>query len=462
MEALKIGFIPAHRGVMDQNFSTDRRGRLLHVFSALKDVDIVAPDDTLTTGGLVSNEHEALKVIEFFSQSRLDGVIIGVLGYGDEKSVLAIVEEFQNLPIFLIAMKEPVPDGGFFEGASVGGMLPISYGLHKRNIRFTFGGVFDPEDGDLKGEFDGFTRVCLAIKKFKKARIGMIGLRPHDFEVCMINEGLLLERYLQKVIPFNLIDLKYELEKIQDTDERVRAVVNNIISTFQAQCNKNDLLKIAKLEVLMLQYAREYRLDAFTIQCWTAIQDYIGLTPCLTNGRVTHLGFPVACEGDVLGALSMLLQRELTLEKGTPWIADVLMLHPQEENLFMAWHCGNASVQLVAEGQTPRLDSHCSFDPTFKGGIATAEFMFQPGDVTVNRLVEHHGVYKMLNFEGSMVKKDDHMRGAWAWVAVKDREKMLRTLVEEGFVHHVSIVHEKLSKHIKEACKYLDMKYVEA
>ena len=158
----------------------------------------------------------------------------------------------------------------------------------------------------------------------------------------------------------------------------------------------------------------------------------------------------------------MLLQRELTLEKGTPWLADILMLHPQEENLFMAWHCGNASVQLAAEGEAVRLDSHCSFDPDFKGGIATAEFMFQPGDVTVNRLVEHHGVYKMLSVEGSMVKRDDSMRGAWSWVEVQNREKMLRTIVEEGFVHHVSIVHENVSKHIKEACKYLDIKYIEA
>ena len=212
MKPLKIGFIPAHRGVMDINFSIDRRGRLLKVFGGKEDIEIIAPDDFLTAGGLVSDTQEARKVIELFSQSRLDGIILGVLGYGDEKSALAVVEEFPNLPVLLIAMQEPVPDGGFFEGASVGGMFPISYGLHKRDITFTFGGVFDPEDDGLKQEFDTFTRLCLAIKKFKKARVGMIGLRPYDFEVCIINEGLLLEKYRQKVIPLNLIDLKYAIE----------------------------------------------------------------------------------------------------------------------------------------------------------------------------------------------------------------------------------------------------------
>ena len=37
------------------------------------------------------------------------GIVLAVLGYGDEKSALAIVERFKGLPVLLLAMKEPVP-----------------------------------------------------------------------------------------------------------------------------------------------------------------------------------------------------------------------------------------------------------------------------------------------------------------------------------------------------------------
>jgi hypothetical protein len=47
-------------------------------------------------------------------------------------------------------------------------------------------------------------------------------------------------------------------------------------------------------------------------------------------------------------------------------------------------------------------------------------------------------------------------------VEVADRERMLRTVVEEGFVHHVSIVHGELGPRVREACRYLGMRMVVA
>jgi L-fucose isomerase-like protein len=364
--------------------------------------------------------------------------------------------------VLLVAMKERIPDGGFLEGASVGGMLPISYGLHKRNIPFTFAGVFDPEEPGLRAAVEGFSRVCAAVRLLRRARVGMIGFRPYDFEVCIFNEGLLLERYGTKTVPLNLIDLKAAIDAIPDGDPQVAAIVKEIASSFALPCAAGELAAIAKLEIVMLRWAREYRLDALTIQCWSAIQDRIGLTPCLTNGRVTRLGIPVACEGDVMGALSMLMQRELTGGRATPWLADILMLHPSENDRFLAWHCGNASVDLASPDGKPQARPHCSFAPDFAGAIAAGEFTLKPGAVSLNRLVEHHGEFRMLHVPGRVTASPDRMRGSWAWVSVADREKMLRTVVEEGFVHHVSVAAGDLEPLVREVCRYLGYRLVKA
>jgi L-fucose isomerase-like protein len=220
------------------------------------------------------------------------------------------------------------------------------------------------------------------------------------------------------------------------------------------------MARVAKLELVMLRYAEEYRLDALTIQCWPAIQEHVGLTPCLTNGRVTRLGIPVACEGDVFGALSMLLQRELSGGAGIPWLADILMLHPSEKDLFLAWHCGNASSELAAPGSKPQAKPHCSYPSDFPGAIAAGEFTVGSGEVSLNRLVEHHGEFRMLHVPGRFVRKDDRMRGSWGWVAVEDRERMLRTVVDEGFVHHVSLMAGDLGGLVAEASKYLGYRLV--
>ena len=43
MDTIRLGLIPAHRGVMDRNFSLDRRARLLSAFSGVPGMQIVAP-----------------------------------------------------------------------------------------------------------------------------------------------------------------------------------------------------------------------------------------------------------------------------------------------------------------------------------------------------------------------------------------------------------------------------------
>jgi L-fucose isomerase-like protein len=460
METIKLGLIPAHRGVMDRNFSLDRRARLLQAFAGAAGVQVVTPTEEITSGGLVSSEADARAAVGFFEQQRVEGIVLAVLGYGDEKSALAIVERFKGLPVLLLAMKEPVPQGGFLQGASVGGMLPISYGLHKRNIPFTYAGVFDPEDARLAAELASFARVCRAVGGFRGARVGMIGFRPYDFEVCIFNEGLLLEKYGAKTVPLNLIDLEHQIAGIPDADPEVARIVREISAAFSPACGAAEIAKLAKLEMTMLRWAEEYRLDALTIQCWSAIQERIGLTPCLTNGRISTLGIPVACEGDTMGALSMLLQKWLADEGGVPWLADILMLHPEEQDLFLAWHCGNAPVELAAEGGQARLRGHCSFEEGFPGALATSELAVRPGPVSANRIVEHHGEFKLFHVDGRMVTRPDQMRGSWGWVAVADRERMLRTVVEEGFVHHVSIVHGELGARAREACRYLGMRLV--
>ena len=232
MEPITLAMIPAHRGVMDRNFSIDRRARLLAALSGIGGVRIVAPTESVTSGGLVSGEKDALRAIDHFEKERPAGIVLAVLGYGDEKSALAIVEKFPGLPVLLVAMKEPVPNGGFLQGASVGGMLPISYGLRKRNRPFTFAGVFEPDDPRLAAEVASFARVCHAVRKFRGARVGMIGFRPYDFEVCIFNEGLLLERYGAKTVPLNLIDLEHAITGIADSDPLVGRIVEEIRAAF--------------------------------------------------------------------------------------------------------------------------------------------------------------------------------------------------------------------------------------
>lgn len=462
--SFKIGFIPTHRDLMDEEYAVITKNVYINKLKKLRDVEVIVPGDDLLKGGLVRAYDDAKKVRKYFDEKMIDAIVIGAITYGDEKTVLSIVENYCNMPVFLFAVNDPeIPNNEFFKSAASCGAIPISYGLHKRNIKFTFGGITDEKDETFDEKLDTFIKVARAVQKYRNARIGMIGARPNDFEVCAVNEGLMLEKYRQKIIHVNLLDIKEEIAGIKDESSEIEEIIAEILSGTQSSYNKKELVNIAKLEILLKKYVRELDLDAIAIQCWTSIQQFIGMTPCLTNGRLTQIGIPVSCEGDVHGAISMLIQQELTACEEVPTLLDILMQHPEEKDLFLAYHCGNSSIVNKDACSAAKVMPHSAFGDVFgkQSGAATLEFMLKSGTITVNRLVEHHGEFKMLNVVGEMVKRDSKIRGGWSWVQVPDREKLYDTVFNQGFTHHVSMIHNNLTSRVKEFCKFLDITFVE-
>ena len=90
----------------------------------------------------------------------------------------------------------------------------------------------------------------------------------------------------------------------------------------------------------------------------------------------------------------------------------------------------------------------------------TGEFQLKPGVVTLCRLQEHDGEFKMLVTKGKAVKSNQKLRGSWCWVEVPDLDKLYSTLVKEGFTHHASLIHGDCSRAISDACDYLGIETV--
>jgi len=88
------------------------------------------------------------------------------------------------------------------------------------------------------------------------------------------------------------------------------------------------------------------------------------------------------------------------------------------------------------------------------------QFQLKPGKVTFCRLAEYDDCWKMLITTGEIIPSEDVLAGTWAWVEVKDHRKLYRTLVEEGFIHHASMIHGDQTASLLLACKFLDIQPV--
>jgi len=461
---VRIGFVPAHREFFDENWAIRMRERCISILSTIEKLDLVVPDDKLTKGGLVRDERDAEKTIQLFREKDVDGIMIGTMTFGDEISVLKIASAFKDRPILLFGTKEGpfTPDGNRLSD-SFCGTLSISSGLHRRRIPFIFAGILFPEEEEFKDAVLNFMRVCAIVRGFVGAKVGQIGTRPGPFETCAINEPALIEHFKQTVVPISLVEIFQSANSLSDDEPEVQEIIREIEAQADVSNVKREILvKLAKLECALKRFAEENKIDAMAVQCWTAMQNIYGVSSCLPMGRLTDKGIMTACEVDIYGALTMLIQYLASLKTTPPHFIDWTIQHQEKDNVFLAWHCGNAPPSLACEGCPIVVREHSILKRTVKpeSSYGTAEFQLKPGTVTICRLVEYDGEFKMLITKGEIKQSSDKLRGSWSWVEVPNLKSLYRTLVEEGFIHHASMIHGDYTQAIADACKFLGIKVV--
>ena len=432
----------------------------------LEEIELITPDGSITPGGILKNEKDAKQIIRFFKENNIKGLLVGTMTFGEELPTISVAEEFKDVPIFLFGTKEgPFTDEGSRRSDSFCGTISVAHGLLKRNIRFIYGDIYFPEEENFIEDLRDFIRTLNIYNGFYRTRVGLIGPRPATFETCSINEDDLIEKFGIRVVPYSLLDLYKDMNDIDDKDSRVISIVEEIKS--KADCSKVEELTItksAKLEIALLNIAKRENLSSMGLQCWTAMQNIIGISSCLTMGRVMESGIPVSCEVDIHGALTMLIQYKASLEKTCPHFIDWTIQHQEDKNVFLSFHCGNAPLSLCHPKSKPVIREHFVLNSSCgdenSGGCC--EFQLKEGKVTISRLVELKNQFKMLISAGEVVHDPRDLRGAWSWVRVKDLKKLYRTIIEQGFIHHASLIHGEYNRAIEGFCKLSDIEIVKA
>ena len=477
--SVKLGFVPSYRFRWTP-WTERMRSEGLAACAAAGGAEVVVPQPPPEGGGLdakqghtphgaVQNLDEAEAVAEYFSLQKVDGLVLCPLDFGDERSAAKIAEKLR-VPVLLYATKEPpaIDDASMARVSdSYCGNLSMASALHRRGIPFHFAGVFFPDEPGLRSELEAFVRAVSVVQGLSNARLGQVGVRPATFETVGYDEAAMVRKFGQNVIYANLADIVDEAKRHADDDARVQEVIADIRSSVGEISVADDYLtSAAKLELALTDFWRSSGLSAMAVQCWPTIQRSLsksaGISLCAVFGRLTQQHMLTACEADVLGALSMLANYRAALGEALPHFIDWTIQHRENPNCLLAWHCGNAPLCLARDPKETALRSRRNMtgeSPAEEGDPMSGlcQFQLRPGAVTFCRLAECDGEWKMLIASGEIVPSDETLAGTWSWVAVEDHARLYRTLVEEGFIHHASMIHGEQMKTLIEACKFLDI-----
>lgn len=120
------------------------------------------------------------------------------------------------------------------------------------------------------------------------------------------------------------------------------------------------VLVAARTELALTALAREGDYQALALRCWPEFADACGGMACAAVGAMADRLVPTACEGDVMGALSMLALQALA--RAPSALMDLSDLDPKDDRLLL-WHCGNAPIAFAATAGA-RLTTHFNRDGT--------------------------------------------------------------------------------------------------
>lgn len=446
---LKIGFLPTRRKV----FSKEEAGkfkRAVEVKAKTYNAELVNLD-FLNEEGLIYDGLDADKVADRFIAEKVDAIFAPHCNFGTEDAVAKVAKKVGK-PLLLWGPRDdaPMPSGIRMRDSQCG-LFATSKVLSRLGVPFTYITNSTLESETFDRGYKNFLSVASVIKTFRRLRIGQIDTRPGAFWSVMYNESEILEKFGIEVVPVSLATIEHNvLQVIQDND----AGYLEIWKGYKAKYKKilfddQNLKRHSALKLVIQRWAREEELSAIAIQCWDALQTALGIFPCFINGDLTDDGLPVACETDVMGAVSSALL-QAALRGGTPaFFADLTVRHPEKDNVELLWHCGNFPYSLAKDPETAQLEMQ------FGGCLpAAGRWELKGGDITLCKMDGLGGDYRLLMGECKGTDGPKNV-GTYLWAEFGDWPKWEHRFVYGPYIHHVAGIHGKAATALYEACKYI-------
>lgn len=437
---VRIGFIPANRGFFSDDLAARMRQGTIDVLQQ-SGAEVVVPTPEQTKVGCIETVDEAMLAGRMFREAQVDGIVINCVNFGDEKgAAISVKESGRDVPILVVgAQEEEALTPTTERRDSFCGLLSTCEGLRQLGRAYSVPEVpiCYPTDESFRGTAARFVAVVRVVAGIRNARYGQIGARPNDFWTCRYNEKA-MQRLGPTIVTLDLSEVFAAVEK-RSTDAEVERIIGEI--TGGIDCSGIDpavLDKIAKFELFLAEFIAAEKLDGLGIQCWTSIQENLGICSCTTMSRFDDRGIPSACEADMLGTLSM---HALQLASGGPsCLADWNNVHNDDPELVNCWHCGVFPTSWAKSKPKMGCQEIVAGEAGRENCMGVVEFVMQDGPVTLCRATQdNEGAFKVALAEGAVEPNEAKTFGSYGWVRIPGIQQLYRRVLLRHFPHHVAM-----------------------
>jgi L-fucose isomerase-like protein len=446
-----LGVIVGNRGFFPDHLADTGRKTILEVL-AEEGIAAVALTPEDSKFGSVENNADAQKLADLFKRHRdqIDGILITLPNFGEERPIANTLRwAGLDVPVLVQATPDDATKMSIADRRdSFCGKMSTCNNLTQYGIKFSLTSLHtvDPTSESFRADLRCFVSVCRVVRGLRGARFGAIGARPAAFNTVRYSEKL-LERAGISVDTIDLSEMFGRALKLKEGDIRLKAKLDEIKAYLPtAGVSPVALDRMARLGAVIDDWMAENNLVASALQCWTAMEEFYGVVPCTLMSIMSNGLMPSACETDIAGVAGMYA---LALASSKPSaLVDWNNNYGGDPDKGVVFHCSNLPKDIfidetISAEDIPTMDYQAIIAGsvgrentygTVVGRVRATPFTYcrVSTDDFNGRLLAYLG-------EGELTNDPLKTFGGYGVVKIKNLQKLLRYICENGFEHHVAI-----------------------
>jgi L-fucose isomerase-like protein len=458
---MTMGLIVGNRGFFPDHLAQSGREEMIQALHR-SGIAVVALDPQQSKHGAVETHEEAKRCAALFRAScdAIDGVIVALPNFGDERAIADTLRlAHLDIPVLIQATPDtPSKMGITHRRDSFCGKMSVCNNLKQYGIPYSLTTLHteSPDSPEFAKDLEWFAAVCRVVKGLRNLRIGAIGARPTAFNTVRYSEKI-LEANGISVETLDLSEVLGRITRMKDNDEAAQQKLHSIreyVST--SGIPQPALLKMAKLGAVVDQWMKATDVQISAVQCWTSLEENLGVVPCTVMSMMSDSLLSSACEVDVCGVLGM---HALQLASETPSaLLDWNNNYGGDPNKAVCFHCSNLPKHFFSD---VRMD----FQEIIAGTVGkdntfgTCVGRVKSGPMCFARFSTDDTAGQIRGYSGSGRFTDDPLEtfGGAGVVEIPSLQKLLHYICENGFEHHVAANFSTVAPAVHEAAtRYLN------
>jgi L-fucose isomerase-like protein len=441
-EKMTMGLIVGNRGFFPDHLAKSGREEMIKTLQGAG-IDVVVLGPEQTKHGAVETHEEAKRCAALFqaNSQRIAGVIVSLPNFGDERAIADTLRLARlNVPVLIQATPDtPAKMSISHRRDSFCGKMSACNNLKQYGIPYSLTTLHTvtPDSEEFKADLAWFAGICRVVNGLRNLRIGAIGARPAAFNTVRYSEKL-LEASGISVETLDLSEVLGRISRMKDDDERAvhkLQAIHKYVST--AGVPQPALLKMAKLGAVVEDWMKSAGVQISAVQCWTSIEENLGVVPCTIMSMMSDELLSSACEVDVCGVLSM---HALRLASETPSaLLDWNNNYGSQPDKAVCFHCSNLPKHFFRE---VKMD----FQEIIAGTVGkdntfgTCVGRVKSGPMSYARFSTDDRTGRVRGYVGTGAFTDDPLEtfGGAGVVEIPHMQKRLHYICENGFEHHVA------------------------